>query len=131
VQKPVHGSQNLGRHVASAGRITEAVRTIYDRITDGSLLMRRFNVAVGNLLTADELKARESVPEQLDLLTDYEARDAARAEEDAALEKETRRQKALLSIRDKYGKNAVVKGLNLQEGATAIERNAQIGGHKA
>ncbi len=131
VPKPVHGSQNLGRHVASAGRITEAVRTIYDRITDGSLLMRRFNVAVGNLLTADELKARESVPEQLDLLTDYEARDAARAEEDAALEKETRRQKALLSIRDKYGKNAVVKGLNLQEGATAIERNAQIGGHKA
>lgn len=131
VPKPAHGSANLGRHMASSERITEAVRTIYDRITDPELLLRRFNVSVGNLLTADEVRTRESAPEQLDLLTDYEARDAARAREDAALEKETRRQKALLNIRDKYGKNAVVKGLNLQEGATAIERNAQIGGHKA
>jgi len=131
VPKPVHGSKNLGRHMASSDRMVEAVRTIYDRITDPALLVRRFNVSVGNLLTADEVKAEESKPEQLDLLTDYETRDAERAKETAALEKETRRQKALLNIRDKYGKNAVVKGLNLQEGATAIERNAQIGGHKA
>ena len=131
VPKPVHGSQNLGRHVASTDRIVEAVRTIYDRIADGSLLMRRFNVAVCNLLTADELKTAESAPEQLDLFTDQQARETARKAEDAALEKESRRQKALLNIRDKYGKNAVVKGLNLQEGATAIERNSQIGGHKA
>jgi DNA polymerase V len=131
VPKPVHGSKNLGRHMASSERMVEAVRTIYDRITDPALLVRRFNVSVGNLLTADEVKAEETKPEQLDLLTDYETRDAERAKETAALEKETRRQKALLNIRDKYGKNAVVKGLNLQEGATAIERNAQIGGHKA
>jgi len=131
VPKPAHGSKNLGRHMASSDRMVEAVRTIYDRITDPALLVRRFNVSVGNLLTADEVKAEESKPEQLDLLTDYETRDAERAKETAALEKETRRQKALLNIRDKYGKNAVVKGLNLQEGATAIERNAQIGGHKA
>ena len=131
VPKPVHGSQNLGRHVASADRIIEAVRTIYDRITDTSLLVRRLNVAVCNLLTYDEVREARSAPEQLDLFTDTEAQERARAEEDAALEKERRRQKALLDIRDKYGKNAVVKGLNLQEGATAIERNAQIGGHKA
>ena len=131
VPKPVHGSQNLGRHVASSERIIAAVREIFDRIADETLLMRRFNVAVMNLLTADEVKAKESAPEQLDLFTDYAAKDTARAEEDAALEKESRRQKALLDIRDKYGKNAVVKGLNLKEGATAIERNAQIGGHKA
>ncbi len=129
--KPVHGSQNLGRHMASAARITGAVRQIFDRIADESLLMRRFNVTVCNLKTPEEAKAEESVPEQLDLFTDYEAKDRARAEETAALEKERRRQKALLHIRDKYGKNAVVLGLNLQEGATAIERNAQIGGHKA
>ncbi len=131
VPKPVHGSKNLGRHVASTERILDAVRTIFDRIADPSLLMRRFNVTVCNLLAADDVKARETVPEQLDLFTDYEAQEKARAEENAALEKETRRQKALLNIRDKYGKNAVVKGLNLQEGAMAIERNAQIGGHKA
>ena len=131
VPKPVHGSQNLGRHVASTERIVEAVRTIFDRIADETLLMRRFTVAVCNLLTAEEVKAAETKPEQLDLFTDYEAQQTERRAEDAALEKETRRQKALLDIRDKYGKNAVVRGLNLQEGATAIERNSQIGGHKA
>ena len=131
VPKSVHGSMNLGRHMASTERIVEAVRSIYDRITDETLLMRRFTVAACNLKTADEVREAEAAPEQLDLFTDYEAQDAERRAEDAALEKETRRQKALLDIRDKYGKNAVVRGLNLQEGATAIERNAQIGGHKA
>ena len=129
--KPVHGSQNLGRHVASTDRIVEAVRGIFDRIADETLLMRRFSVAVCNLLSADEIRERERQPKQLDLFGQAEARETARAEENAALEKETRRQKALLNIRDKYGKNAVVKGLNLKEGATAIERNSQIGGHKA
>ncbi len=129
--KPAHGSQNLGRHVASTARIVEAARQIFDRIADKTLLMRRFNVTVCSLKTADEVREEESVPEQLDLFTDPEAKERARAEETAALEKEGRRQKALLDIRDKYGKNAVVRGLNLQEGATAIERNAQIGGHKA
>ena len=131
VPKPAHGSENLGRHMASTERIVEAVRTVFDRIADGTLLMRRFTVAVCNLKTADEVREAESVPEQLDLFTDREAKERQRQAEDAALEKETRRQKALLDIRDKYGKNAVVRGLNLQEGATAIERNAQIGGHKA
>jgi DNA polymerase V len=122
---------NLGRHMASTERIVEAVRMIFDRIADETLLMRRFNVTVNNLKTADEVREAETQPEQLDLFTDHEARAQAKQAEDAALEKEGRRQKALLSIRDKYGKNAVVRGLNLQEGATAIERNAQIGGHKA
>ena len=109
----------------------EATRMIFDRIADETLLMRRFTVAVCNLKTADEVREAQAAPEQLDLFTDYEAQETERRAEDAALAKETRRQKALLDIRDKYGKNAVVRGLNLQEGATAIERNAQIGGHKA
>ena len=131
VPKPVHGSQNLGRHMASTERIVAAVREIFDRIVDETLLERRFTIAVNNLMTVDEVKAKEATPKQLDLFTDYAAQDRARKKEDAALEREGRRQKALLDIRDKYGKNAVVKGLNLHEGATAIERNAQIGGHKA
>ena len=131
IPKSVHGSQSLGQHMASTERIVEAVRTIFDRITDEMLLMRRFAVAACNLKTADEIREAEAAPKQLDLFTDYEAQENERKAEHAALEKETRRQKALLDIRDKYGKNAVVRGLNLQEGATAIERNAQSGGHKA
>ncbi len=78
-------------------------------------------------------KARkeEAQPVQLDLFTDYEALEREKQAEEAELEKERKMQKALIDIRDKFGKNAIVKGLNMQEGATAIERNKQIGGHKA
>ena len=74
---------------------------------------------------------QESQTEQLDLFTDYEAEDKRRQAEEAGLEKERKVQQALLDIREKYGRNAVVRGLSLQEGATAIERNRQIGGHRA
>ena len=130
VPKSVHGSQNLGRHTTSTARIMDAVAAIYDRIVDKSLLVRRFNVAVTHLLYQEEIK-KEEVPEQLDLFTDYEKVEKERRAEDAELEREHRMQKALLDIRDKFGKNAIVKGLNMQEGATAMERNKQVGGHKA
>ena len=128
--KSVHGSQNLGRYVCSTARITGAVAEIYDRIVDEGLLVRRFNVAVMHLLPQEELRNEESA-EQLDLFTDYEAREQQRQAEEAELAREHRMQKALLGIRDRYGKNAIVKGLNLQEGATAMERNNQVGGHRA
>ena len=108
----------------------DAVAGIYDRIVDQSLLVRRFNIAVTHLLYQEDIKTEE-IPEQLDLFTDYEALEKERQAEEVELEREHRRQKALLSIRDKYGKNAIVKGLNMQEGATAIERNKQVGGHRA
>ena len=130
VPKSVHGSQNLGRHTTSTARIMDAVAAIYDRIVDKSLLVRRFNVAVTHLLYQEEIK-KEEVPEQLDLFTDYEKVEKERRAEDAELQREHRMQKALLDIRDKFGKNAIVKGLNMQEGATAMERNKQVGGHKA
>lgn len=130
VPKSVHGSQNLGRHTASTSRIMDAVAAIYDRIVDGSLLVRRFNIAVMHLLYQEEINT-ETIPEQLDLFTDYEALEKEKQAEKAELEREHRRQKALLTIRDKYGKNAIVKGLNMQEGATAMERNKQVGGHRA
>ena len=128
--KSVHGSQNLGRYVCSTARITGAVAEIYDRIVDRNLLVRRFNVAVMHLLPQEEVRNEETV-EQLDLFTDYEALEQQRQAEEAELAREQRMQKALLNIRDRYGKNAIVKGLNLQEGATAMERNGQVGGHRA
>ncbi|MBQ4427883.1 MAG: DNA methylase [Oscillospiraceae bacterium] len=128
--KGVHGSQNLGRHTSSTTRIMDAVAAIYDRIVDKNLLVRRFNVAVTHLLQQEEIK-RDDTPEQLDLFTDYEDLERQRQAEEAELERERRMQHALLTIRDRFGKNAIVKGLNMQEGATAMERNKQVGGHRA
>ena len=110
----------------------EAVCEIYGSIVDKSLTVRRFNVVVNRLLSIQEVKDQEenATPEQLSLFRDYAAEEQAKKEGDAALDKERRIQEALISIRDQYGKNAVVKGLNMQDGATAIERNETIGGHK-
>ncbi len=130
VPKSVHGSHNLGKHTSSTNRIMEAVTTVYDRIVDQGLLVRRFNIAVTHLLTQEEIKVDDTL-EQLDLFTDYAEIERKRQEEKAAIDRERRMQKALLDIRDKFGKNAIVKGLNMQEGATAMERNKQVGGHKA
>ena len=89
-------------------------------------------MVVNRLLSIQEVKDQEenATPEQLSLFRDYAAEEQAKKEGDAALDKERRIQEALISIRDQYGKNAVVKGLNMQDGATAIERNETIGGHK-
>lgn len=129
VPKGVHGSQNLKRRMSSAKQIIEAVCGIYDRIVDYNLTVRRFTVAVVHLIPECEAKEVEK-PQQLNLFTDYEALEREQEAETAALEKEKRVQKALITIRDRYGKNAIVKGLNMQEGATAMERNKQVGGHR-
>ena len=113
--KRVHGSRNLDRPTASAKAVIEAARSIYDRIVDPELLVRRFNIAAVRLIPEEE-----AGPRQLDLFSGQQADP----------ERERSMQKALLHIRDRYGKNASVKGLNLREGATAIERNGQIGGHR-
>ena len=132
VPQRVHGSKNLGRYLSSGHRLMDAVGEIYDAVVDKSLTVRRFNVTVNRLLTPQEVKAQaeNAAPEQLSLFRDYAAEEAAKQKEDAALEKERKMQEALISIRDRFGKNAVVKGLNMQEGATAIERSGTIGGHK-
>ena len=84
-----------------------------------------------HLVPESEADSAEAAPVQLDLFTDYEALEREKRSEEAELEKERSMQKALLDIKDKYGKNAIVKGLNMREGATAMERNRQVGGHKA
>ena len=128
----VHGSHYLGRYLSASGRIIEAVCEIYDRLVDRNLYVRRFNVVVCRLLTVQEAQEKEdnAPPEQMSLFRDYAAENKAKQAEDAELEKERKMQEALLQIRDRYGKNSVVKGLNLRDGATAIERNNQVGGHR-
>ncbi len=126
IPKHAHGSVNLGTPTSSTALITDAVMALYDEIVDRKLLVRRINLVAGRI--ADERLAAQRAPlEQLDLFTDPSAQEA----EKAAREREKRRQKAVLSIQKKYGKNALLKGMNLEEGATARDRNRQIGGHKA
>ena len=110
--------------------ITDAVMELYDRIVDKNLLIRRINITA-NRLVDESIAKKEEKYEQLDLFTDYKAKEQERAEEEAVLERERRMQQTMLTIKKKFGKNAILKGMNLQEGATAKDRNAQIGGHKA
>lgn len=110
--------------------IMDAVVELYDRIVDPSLLIRRITLTANKLVDEVSVKDRESF-EQMDLFTDYAAKEQKQAEEKAALEQEKKMQQAMLDIKKKFGKNAILKGMNLQEGATARDRNEQIGGHKA
>ena len=103
---------------------------LYDRIVDPSLLVRRITLTAARVLP-ECMASQDYGEEQLDLFSDLEAQQKRREAEDAALEREKRRQKAVLTIQKKYGKNAILKGMNLEEGATSMDRNKQIGGHKA
>ena len=130
VPKHAHGTTNLKRKTSSTMLITDAVMELYDRIVDKNLLIRRINITANKLVDESSVK-KEEVYEQLDLFADYEAQRKKQEEEEAVLDREKRMQEAMLSIKKKFGKNAVLKGMNLQEGATARDRNEQIGGHKA
>ena len=124
VPKHAHGTANLGEFSSSTRKITDAVMALYDRIGDPSLLIRRLNLTANHVVPDSGTR---DLCQQLDLFADPEQQ-----EKDAAmLAREKRRQKAVLSIRKKYGKNAILKAMSYQKGATAIERNGQIGGHKA
>ena len=130
VPKHAHGSENLGRYTSSSKQILQAVTTLFERVVDPLLLVRRMNLVANHVVYEAELP-KESTVEQLDLFTDYAAREEREKKEAAEQQRERRRQEALLSIKKKFGKNAIMKGMNLEEGATAKERNATIGGHKA
>lgn len=110
--------------------IMDAVTELYDRIVNKNLLVRRITISANHIVDESSVVKKNSF-EQLNLFVDYEEQQQKQAEEDAALEREKNRQKAMLSIKKKFGKNAILKGMNLEEGATAKERNSQIGGHKA
>ncbi|MBR3382558.1 MAG: DNA methylase [Clostridia bacterium] len=128
--KSAHGSINLGSFTFSARVITEAAVALYKRIVDPALLVRRMYV-VANHTVPEKSLPDEPEYQQLDLFSDPEEQ-RRRAEGAArARERERNRQAAVMKIRSKFGKNAILKGMNFEEGATAMERNAQIGGHRA
>ncbi len=130
VPKHAHGTVNLGYQTSSTQIIMEAMMELYERIVNPELLVRRVTVAVNHVVDETDVKEEECF-EQMDLFTDYEALERERSEREEKLRKERRLQEAMLSVKKKYGKNAMLKGMNLQEGAMTKERNRQIGGHKA
>jgi DNA polymerase V len=129
VPKHAHGTVNLPMYNSSTSLIVEAVVALFDRITDPNLLVRRLNIVACHIIP-EYLAAVDTGFAQLDLFSDPEE-ERRREQQAEELKREKRRQKALLTIKKKYGKNAIVKGMNLEEGATAMDRNGQIGGHKA
>ncbi len=130
IPKHAHGTVNLDRQISSTKLITDATLGLYDRIVNPALLIRRLTISANHVVPENNI-SNEGIVEQLNLFTDYEALERKREEEKLALEREKRMQQAVLSIKKKFGKNAILKGMNLQEGATAKDRNNQIGGHKA
>lgn len=133
IPKHGHGTVNLDNPTSSTSTIMKAVLDLYERITDKTLLIRRVYITA-NQLTDEKLTAAEPVYQQMNLFTDYLKSEVSEAEQKAEKEKqekERKLQEAMLSVKKKFGKNAILKGSSLQEGSTTIERNNQIGGHRA
>lgn len=128
IPKHAHGTANLSRYTASVSLATQAVTRLYDDIVDKRLLSRRINITANHVITEKEAVNKNSSYHQMDLFTDFINKDD-NEEESAKLEKEKKVLKAMVDIKKKYGKNAIVRGMNLKEGATAMDRNRQIGGH--
>lgn len=125
IPKHAHGTINLDHHTSSTKIIMDSTMKLYERIIDKNLLVRRINISANNVI--DESKAKlQKASEQLDLFGEFQKREKDLKEEQI----ERNLQRSILDIKKKYGKNAIVKGMNLQEAGTAIARNSQIGGHK-
>ena len=130
VPKHAHGTANIGRWTSSANLIMKAVVDLYEKIVNPKLLVRRVNLSANHVVPEKGVEEKQDF-EQLDLFTDYEALQKKREQEELGLKKERAIQEATIELRNKFGKNAILKGTNLQEGATTKDRNRHIGGHKA
>ena len=130
VPKAAHGTISLGDATSSTKDILEASMMLYDRIVDPRLLVRRITITAGHV-APEQTEPPAPEPEQLDMFTDYAAREEETRQRQAERNREKKVQKTILEIKGKFGKNAILKGANLEEGATAQSRNKQIGGHKA
>lgn len=126
-----HGSRNLGRYTSSTRLILQAVAELSEQLVNPNLLVRRLNIVANHVLPEAEAPRPVQENTQLDFFIDYEAEERRNREEQEQLTRERRMQQALLSIREKFGKNAILRGMNLEEGATTRTRNNQIGGHQA
>lgn len=130
VPKHAHGTQNLSEFTNSTYEIIENILKLYDRIINRDLLIRRITLTANHIKKEQDIVQKETY-EQLDLFTDYAAVEKENQEKEEKLQKEKKLQHAMLEIKKKYGKNAILKGTNFEEGATSIDRNQRIGGHKA
>ncbi|MCR5455794.1 MAG: DNA methylase [Bacteroidales bacterium] len=130
VPKYAHGTATLREPSSSSRMIIDAILDLYDRITNHWLLVRRITIAA-NIAIEHPSATTDNQPVQLDLFTDYQQQKQQEAARKEALDKERRMQEARLAIKHRFGQNAILKGLNFGDGATAIQRNQQIGGHKA
>lgn len=130
IPKHAHGTVSLNGYTSSSKRILDAVTELFDRIADKELLVRRLNLSAGQVLEEAAAKEEDAV-EQLDFFAVGAEGQAKKEQEEAELAREKKRQQAMLAIKRKYGSNAILKGMDLQEGATAKDRNGKIGGHKA
>lgn len=126
IPKHAHGTHRFDKPTSSTRQIMESTMQLYERIVNPDLLVRRVTISADHVVSEEKVEQTDTY-EQMDLFTDY----AKKQKEEETLQREKRLQHAILDIQDKYGKNALVKGMNLEEGATTMERNAQIGGHKA
>ena len=130
VPKHAHGTANLKNRTSSSIEMIEMILELYDKIVNPDLFVRRVYITANHVV--DESLAEEKASfEQLDLFTDYSHLEEEQQKRKEKLEREKKLQHAALDIKKKFGKNALLKGMNLEEGATAVERNSQIGGHKA
>ena len=130
IPKHSNGTANLPRYTSSAHMIIENVLKLYDKISNKDLLVRRINLSA-NRLREKEQVLQEETYEQLDLFTDYQEKEKKEQREAQFLKKEEKMQQAVVDIKKKFGKNAILKGMNMEEGAMTRERNSRIGGHKA
>ena len=130
IPRHAHGTVNLPRQTSSSSQIITAVTDLYARIVNPELLIRRITLTASHVTEETPIEQKETY-EQLNLFTDYGLLEQQEDQEKEKLEKERKMQEAMLEIKKKYGKNSILKGMNLQDGATAIDRNQQIGGHKA
>lgn len=131
VPKHAHGTASLGKYSSSAKEILEAVDRLFLRIVDKKLLVRRINIVANKITSEDDIPSKVERAEQIsvfDIEDDFEKK---KADEAKLLKKEKNKQMAIIDIKKKFGKNAILKGMNFEDGATAKDRNSQIGGHKA
>ena len=131
VPKHAHGTYGFSTPTSSSRVIMDGATSIFDRCVNPDLLIRRLNLTTNHVVPEVSIMPQQGTAQQLDLFTDYQALESQKQKEQKRLGKERKLQEAQLKIKQRFGKNAILRGLNFKEGATAKERNKQIGGHKA
>ena len=121
---------NLAEYSSSTKDIVSAIVLLFERIVDPTLLVRRINITACGI-ESESVRERKPICEQIDIFTDVEAQSLEEKCREASYLREKEEQMAIINIRKKFGKNAILKGMNFEEGATTIDRNMQIGGHRA